>query len=125
MEPGMIILSASGWLFRDIGIYRNYRNIFYAGMFVLVFLATYLAIKLRFKKLAALLWISSGSICLIWEVILFATGARDYHFGTSQLELFYHALTEAGPGLIIMIIFAHYIKLIDISKLRDDGGTNG
>jgi hypothetical protein len=47
-------------------------------------------------------------------------GSRNYNFSPA-IELLYHALTEAGPGLIIMILFAHKIKIIDISEYSDDG----
>jgi hypothetical protein len=50
---------------------------------------------------------------------LFVTGSRTYNF-SAALELPYHALTEAGPGLIIMILFAHKINLIDITEYSDD-----
>ena len=75
--------------------------------------------KMKFKRFSIYLWLISGLICLFWELYLFITGSRTYNFSPA-LELPYHALTEAGPGLIIMILFAHKIKLIDITDYADD-----
>ncbi len=65
------------------------------------------------------LWLSVAIIGLIWEVLLFASGLRHYSF-LSSAELMYHAVTEGGPGLIIMAIFADYIGIIDLSEYKEE-----
>lgn len=88
-------------------------------MIIITLIALLIAYKLRFKRFSFYLWLVAGFICFFWEIYLFITGARHYNFSPA-LELPYHALTEAGPGLIIMILFAHKIGLIDISEYMDD-----
>jgi hypothetical protein len=82
-------------------------------------IAVILAYKFKILRFSALLWIVSGAIGLLWESALYATRVRTYTF-SPVLELLYHALTEAGPGLIIMVIFAWKIGMIDISEFQDD-----
>ncbi len=106
-------------LFFTITISRKLNNSYYIVMLIISLIAIFLAYKLRYKRFSLYLWLISGIICLFWESYLFLTGARNYNF-IPVLELLYHALTEAGPGLIIMILFAHKIKLIDISEYSDD-----
>jgi len=108
-------------LFREIIVERNLRNFYYIGMGVISIIALVLARKTRFVRFSMLLWLFSGMICFLWEFTLFVTGSRSYNFH-GIVELIYHALTEAGPGLIIMVITAHYTGLIDISRFRDGGG---
>jgi hypothetical protein len=88
-------------------------------MFSLMLSAVLLAYKFKLLRFSALLWIVAGGIGLLWESALYATGVRTYTF-SPVLELLYHALTEAGPGLIIMVIFAWKIGMIDISEFQDD-----
>jgi hypothetical protein len=107
------------WLFYSITVSRRLTNSYYLIMMIITLIAVVLMFRLRFKRFSIYLWLISGLICLIWELYLFITGARSYNF-LPALELPYHALTEAGPGLIIMILFAHKIKLIDISEYSDD-----
>jgi hypothetical protein len=88
-------------------------------MLIITLISIILAVKLCFKRFSAYLWLISGLICFAWEIYLFTTGGRNYNFNPI-LELLYHAITEAGPGLIIMILFGHKIKLFDISEYSDD-----
>jgi len=107
------------WLLFSIQVSRKLTNSYYLIMLVITLIAVFLLFKMRFRRFSFNLWLISGLICLLWEAYLFTTGARHYNFAPA-LELPYHALTEAGPGLIIMILFAHKIKLIDISEYSDD-----
>jgi len=64
------------------------------------------------------LWLSVAIIGLIWEGLLFASGLRYYSFLPSA-ELLYHAITEGGPGLIVMAIFADKVGIIDLSDYKE------
>jgi hypothetical protein len=88
-------------------------------MLIITLIAVIVAYKLRFKRFSLYLWLVSGLICLFWEVYLFSTGSRNYNFPVI-LELPYHAFTEAGPGLIIMILFGYKIGLFDLSEYQDN-----
>jgi len=112
-------MSVMDWLFLSITVSRRLTNAYYIIMIIITLIAVIIAHKMRFKRFSFYLWIVAGFICFFWEIYLFITGARQYNF-TPILELPYHALTEAGPGLIIMILFAHKIRLIDISDYSDD-----
>ncbi len=112
------------WLTVSITISRRLANSYYIIMLIITLIAIVLMYRLRFKRFSLYLWLVSGVICLVWEIYLFANGSRLYNFSPA-LELPYHALTEAGPGLIIMILFAHKIKLIDISEYSDDFEDTG
>ena len=112
-------MNYTDWLFFTITVSRRLTNAYYLVMLIISIIAIYLAYKMRFKRFSFFLWLISGLICLLWESYLFLTGARNYNFAALP-ELLYHALTEAGPGLIIMILFAHKIKLIDITEYSDD-----
>ena len=107
------------WFFYEIVVSRRLTNAYFFIMLIISLLAFFLMYKMKFKRFSIYLWLISGLICLFWELYLFVTGSRTYNF-LPALELPYHALTEAGPGLIIMILFAHKIKLIDISEYSDD-----
>ena len=107
------------WLLFTIIVSRRLTNAYYIIMVIISVIAILIAYKMRFKRFSLYLWLISGLLCLCWESYLYGTGARHYNF-VPALELLYHALTEAGPGLIIMILFAHKIKLIDICEYRDD-----
>jgi hypothetical protein len=107
------------WLFFSITVSRRLTNSYYIIMLIISLIAIVLMFRMRFKRFSMYLWLISGLICLLWELYLFVTGARHYNF-LPALELPYHALTEAGPGLIIMILFAHKIKIIDITEYSDD-----
>lgn len=107
------------WLFFSITVSRRLTNSYYIVMSIITLIAIVVMFRMRFKRFSMYLWLISGLICLFWELYLFITGARHYNF-LPALELPYHALTEAGPGLIIMILFAHKIKIIDITEYSDD-----
>lgn len=107
------------WFFYEIVVSRRLTNAYFIIMLIISLIAFFLMYKMRFKRFSIYLWLVSGLICLFWELYLFITGSRTYNFSPA-LELPYHALTEAGPGLIIMILFAHKIRLIDISEYSDD-----
>ena len=107
------------WLTISITVSRSLMNTYYIIMLVITLIAIILAYRMKYKRFSFYLWLVSGLICLVWESYLFGTGSRMFNFPPA-LELPYHALTEAGPGLIIMILFAHKIKLIDISDYSDD-----
>ena len=107
------------WLFYSIQVTRRLTNSYYIIMAMITMISVILMFRMRFKRFSFNLWLISGLICLFWELYLYTTGARHYNFAPA-LELSYHALTEAGPGLIIMLLFAHKIKLIDISEYSDE-----
>lgn len=107
------------WLFREIIISRSFStHIFYIFLFLFSILALILAKKYRLFRLSLLLWLCAAVIGLIWESVLFATGNRQYSFWALG-ELLYHALTEGGPGLVIMTIFADRIGLVDLSGYKE------
>jgi hypothetical protein len=81
--------------------------------------AVYLAKRYRLFRFSMYLWLSVAIIGLIWEVLLFTSGLRHYSF-LSSAELMYHAITEGGPGLIIMAIFADYVGIIDLSDYKEE-----
>ena len=111
------------WLLEDIVIRRSFYNAYYVGIFIIMVLAVFIAFRYRFKRLSLFLWLTSGLIGFLWELILFAIGSRHYNPDfIPGMELAYHALTEAGPGLIIMIIAAHQWGIVDLSHLKDGGG---
>lgn len=107
------------WLFYSIEVTRRLTNSYYIIMAIITLIAVILMVRLRFKRFSINLWLISGLICLFWELYLYTTGARHYNFAPA-FELSYHALTEAGPGLIIMILFAHKIKFVDLSEYSDN-----
>jgi len=108
------------WLFTDITVSRFFHTqIFYLFLFFFTIFAIYLAWKCRLLRFSMLLWLSVGIIGLIWEIALFSSGLRHYSFW-SEVELFYHAVTEGGPGLIVMTIFADKIRLIDLSEYKEE-----
>jgi hypothetical protein len=80
--------------------------------------AVFLAKRYRLFRFSMYLWLSVAIIGLIWEVLLFTSGLRHYSF-LSSAELMYHAITEGGPGLIIMVIFADYVGIIDLSDYKE------
>ena len=107
------------WLLKDIVISRSFQTqIFYVFMLFFTIFAIILAKKYRLFRFSMLLWFGAALIGLIWEVILFGTGLRHYNFWSSA-ELLYHALTEGGPGLIVMAIFADKVGIIDLSEYKE------
>ena len=110
---------SSDWPYEVTVISREISNSWYIFMLILMIVAILLAYYFQLKRFSALLWLFSGIIGLVWESILFATGVRTYTF-SPVLELLYHALTEAGPGLIIMVIFAWKVGIIDLSEFKDE-----
>ena len=111
----------NGILEPSIFIVRHLKNFYYVGMFVLSLIALYAAYRTRLFRFSMLLYALSASICLLWELALFSTDLRGYNY-LEIIELFYHALTEAGPGLIMMALTAHIMGIIDLSRFKDGSG---
>ena len=108
------------WLLKDIVVSRSFQTqIFYIFMLFFSVFAIFLARRYRLFRFSMLLWLSSAIICLLWEVVLFSSGMRYYSF-LAAAELLYHALTEAGPGLIVMAIFAEKVGIIDLSEYKEE-----
>lgn len=107
------------WFLTESVIKRDFYNAFYFAMFIITLIAVFVMIRTRLVKFSILLWLTSGIINLIWEASLYLAGSRQYSF-YAVLELSYHVLTEAGPGLIIMVIAAERLKLIDLKHLHDE-----
>jgi hypothetical protein len=80
--------------------------------------AILLARKYRLLRFSVFLWLSAALIGLIWEIVLFGSGLRHYSFW-SAAELLYHAVTEGGPGLIVMSIFADKVGIFDLSDYKE------
>ena len=113
-------MDIAGWLFKEIEVSRHFQTqTFYIFMLCFTIFAIYLAKKYRLFRFSMLLWLSVAIIGFIWEGLLFASGLRHYSF-LSSAELLYHALTEGGPGLIIMAIFADYAGIIDLSDYKEE-----
>lgn len=113
------MIDITEWLLKDIVISRFFQSqMFYIFMFLFSIFSIYLAKRYRLLKFSMYLWISVAIIGFIWEAILFGIGSREYSF-LSSAELLYHAVTEGGPGLIVMTIFADKIGIIDISEYKD------
>ena len=111
------------WLLRDILISRHFTTqIFYIFMFAFTIFSIYLAKRYRLFRFSMYLWVSVAIIGLGWEVVLFTAGSRHYSF-TAAAELLYHAITEGGPGLIVMTIFADKIRIIDLSEYKEEVKT--
>lgn len=107
------------WLLKVITISRSFQTqIFYVFMLFFTIFAIILAKKYRLFRFSLLLWFAAALIGLIWEAVLFGTGLRHYNFWASA-ELLYHAITEGGPGLIVMAIFADKVGLIDLSEYKE------
>ncbi len=100
-------------------IERNISNAFYFGMAVITLISIYLMIQQRLVRFSALLWLISGTIDLLWESFLFFQGNREYSGIMAALELLYHAITEAGPGLIIMVLMAEKLKMVNLDRFRE------
>jgi hypothetical protein len=81
------------WLLVESTIKRDFFNSFYVAMFIIMVIAI--------------------------VMMLYLAGSRQYNF-YAVVELLYHVLTEAGPGLIIMVIAAERLKIIDIKFLHDE-----
>ena len=109
------------WL-EPIYIHREFSNAYYVAMLFIVILALYVARRERFWRFSLYLYAVPAFICLVWEAVLFAIGSRTYTGGEAWavLELMYHALTEAGPGLILMMVIGHKLKIIDLEEFKDD-----
>jgi hypothetical protein len=106
------------WLTDPFEISRHLNNGYFIIMAIISLSAIAYAWLTRFKWLSMYLWLIAGTIGLLWEASLFALGSRSYDF-LSVAELVYHALTEAGPGLIIATITAHYVGIVDLERLHD------
>ena len=112
-------MDIAGWLFKEIEVSRHFQTqTFYIFMLFFTIFAIYLAKRYRLFKFSMFLWLSVAIIGLIWEVLLFASGMRHYSF-LSSAELLYHAITEGGPGLIIMAIFADFVGIVDLSDYKE------
>ena len=113
-------MDIASWLFTEIEISRHFQTqTFYIFMLFFTIFAVYLAKRYRLFRFSMYLWLSVTIIGLIWEVLLFSAGLRHYSF-LSSAELMYHAITEGGPGLIIMAIFADYFGIIDLSDYKEE-----
>jgi len=113
-------LDIASWLFTEIEISRHFQTqTFYIFMLFFTIFAVFLAKRYRLFRFSMYLWLSVAIIGLIWEVLLFTSGLRHYSF-LSSAELMYHAITEGGPGLIIMAIFADYVGIIDLSDYKEE-----
>jgi hypothetical protein len=111
------------WLFTDITISRSFQTqLFYLFMLFFAVFALWLSRRARLFRFSLLLWLAAGIIGLIWEIALFGSGLRQYSFAAS-FELLYHALTEGGPGLIVMVVFADKVGLIDLSEYKEEVRT--
>ncbi len=107
------------WLIKDILISRHFQTqFFYIFLFFFMIFAVYLAKRYRLFKFSMLLWLSVALIGLAWEMVLFSAGSRHYSF-LAAAELLYHVITEGGPGLIVMTIFADKIGIIDLSEYKE------
>jgi len=107
-------------LLEEIIVSRHFQTqIFYVFMLCFTIFSIILAKRYRLFKFSILLWLSAALIGLAWEVVLFGSGLRHYSF-LSAAELLYHAITEGGPGLIIMAIFADKVGLIDLSEYKEE-----
>ncbi len=113
--PDVIVES---WLTDTLEIQRHLVNGYFVIMAIISLVAIIVAWRTRFLWLSMYLWLIAGTIGLIWEAVLFGLGSRVYTLQAVG-ELLYHALTEAGPGLIITVIFAHYVGIIDAERFRD------
>ena len=111
-------MPVESWLTDTLEIQRHLVNAYFIVMAFIALFAVYLAWRTRFKWLSLYLWLIAGIIGLIWEAILFGVGSRQYTLFAVG-ELLYHALTEGGPGLIITVLFAHWVGIIDIMRYRD------
>ena len=113
-------MDIASWLFKEIEVTRHFQTqTFYIFMLFFTIFAIYLAKRYRLFRFSMFLWLSVAIIGLIWEGLLFASGLRHYSF-LSSAELLYHALTEGGPGLIVIAIFADKIGIIDLSDYKEE-----
>lgn len=113
------------WLLKDITVSRFFQTqAFYIFMLFFTIFAIWLSRKHRLFKFSMFLWLSAALIGLIWEAVLFGTGVRHYSFW-STAELLYHAITEGGPGLVVMAIFADKVGLIDLSEYKEEVRKRG
>ena len=107
------------WLFKEIEISRHFQTqTFYIFMLFFTVFAVYLAKRYRLFRFSMILWLSVALIGLVWEILLFISGMRHYSF-LSSAELLYHAITEGGPGMIIITIFADKVGIIDLSDYKE------
>ena len=113
-------MDIASWLFKEIEVSRHFQTqTFYIFMLFFAIFAIYLAKRYRLFRFYMFLWLSVAIIGLIWEGLLFASGLRQYSFLPS-VELLYHAITEGGPGLIVMAIFADKVGIIDLSDYKEE-----
>ncbi|MBN1539174.1 MAG: hypothetical protein JW939_03445 [Candidatus Thermoplasmatota archaeon] len=113
-------------LVETVLIERTYQNIYYIGIILFSLAALIIVLRSPNRRLYTALWVSSGLICLLWEITLWITGIRQYNgFGIGDLELLLHAVTEAGPGLIFMVMFSSKVGIIDISSFAKIKGDQG
>lgn len=114
------------FLIETVLIERTYQNIYYVGIVIFSLAAFIVLLRSPNRRLYTALWISSGLICLVWELFLWITGIRQYNgFSIGDFELLLHAVTEAGPGLIFMVVFSNKLGIIDISKHADPRADQG
>lgn len=107
-------------LLEEIEISRHFQTqIFYLFMLFFSLFAIYLSIRFKLFRFSMFLWLSVAIIGFIWEGSLFFFGLRHYSFFAAA-ELMYHVITEGGPGLIIMAIFADKFGIIDLSEYKEE-----
>ncbi|KYK25884.1 hypothetical protein AYK20_04325 [Thermoplasmatales archaeon SG8-52-1] len=107
-------------LLDEIEISRHFQTqVFYLFMLFFTIFAIYLSKRYKLFRFSMFLWLSVAIIGFIWEGSLFLFGLRHYSF-FSAAELMYHVVTEGGPGLIIMAIFADKFGIIDLSEYKED-----
>jgi hypothetical protein len=108
------------WLFKEIVISRFFQTqFFYIFMFLFSISVVVIAWKRRLLRFSLLLWSCAFIIGLTWEIVLFSLGKRHYHFWP-PCEIIYHALTEGGPGLIVMVLFADKAGIINCEQYKEE-----
>ena len=112
-------MNLAEWLLVESTIKRDFFNSFYVAMFIIMLVAIFAMFRARLVKFSILLWVVSATINLLWEASLYLAGSRQYNF-YAVVELLYHVLTEAGPGLIIMVVVAERLNIINIKFLHDE-----
>jgi hypothetical protein len=88
-------------------------------MFLFSLSVIIIAKKCRLFKFSLFLWLCAFIIGLTWEIVLFGLGKRQYHFWP-PFEIIYHALTEGGPGLIVMVLFADKMGIINCEQYKEE-----
>lgn len=112
-------MDIASFLFEEIEVSRHFQTqIFYLFMLCFTIFAIYLSKRYKLFRFSMFLWLSVAIIGFIWEGLLFFFGLRHYSF-FAVAELMYHVITEGGPGLIIMAIFADKFGIINLSEYKE------